>query len=83
MLHGDIKVNGSLIGQWTAVNKDNTHKQFRRYDCTLWYRGLDGYLYEAEWELWGHGSPGAIGLAERVLREGKFRAKKRIKLDDE
>ena len=49
----DIKMNDVVIGQATAAHR-NENNGFRGYDCTMWYRDRDGYLYEAEWELWGH-----------------------------
>lgn len=79
MLHGDIRVNDVVIGEWTATNKTHKVEQFRAYDCTLWYRGTDGYIYEAAWEIWGHlRGDGAITLGERVLKEGRHRAKRRM-----
>lgn len=78
MLHGDIRINDVTIGGWTATRRKTTEKsQFRHYDCTLNYRGLDGYQYEAEWEIWGiHKSNGAISLAARVLHEGMTKARR-------
>lgn len=78
MLHGDIKMNGVVIGEWTAAH-DGQFQDFRTYQCTLWYRKTDGHIYEAEWEMWGHHKgDGAVTLAERVLKEGRHKAKKRI-----
>lgn len=78
MLQGDIKINDVMIGGWTATRRLSTEKgEFRHYDCTLNYRGLDGYQYEAKWEIWGvHGSNGAISLAARVLQEGMVKARR-------
>jgi hypothetical protein len=78
MLSGDIKINDTVIGHWTATRK--SHKgEFRDYDCTLEYRGLDGYMYEAKWEIWAvHNRNGAISLAARVLHEGMVKAKRRF-----
>ena len=81
MLSGNVEMNGIVIGEWTATrrNPDSKPDQFNDYWCTLWYRGLDGYIYEADWEIWavGHRN-GAISLAARVLFEGMNKAKKRI-----
>lgn len=77
MLHGDIRINDVVIGEWTATHEKGD--EFRYYNCTLWYENTDGYVYEAEWEMWGHlKGDGAVTLAERVLKEGRHRAKKRI-----
>lgn len=86
MLHGDIRVNDVVICEWTAANIGHTNTglvgEFRRYHCTLWYRASDGYIYDADWEIWGHMmGDGAVTLAERVLKEGKHRAKRRIPQD--
>lgn len=78
MLHGNVEVNNVVIGEWTATRRHTTTKrQFNTYDCTLWYRGLDGYNYRAEWEIWGiHKGNGAISLAARVLHEGMTKARR-------
>jgi hypothetical protein len=78
MLHGPIELNHVVIGEWTATRKNTPKQEFNIYACTLWYRGTDGYIYEAEWEIWGvHGGNGAISLAARVLLEGNMKAKRR------
>jgi len=78
MLTIEVKMNDVVIGTATAVHKDDRNG-FRDYDCTLEYRGTDGHLYHAEWEMWGHNrGDGALTLAERVLKEGRHRAKRKV-----
>lgn len=78
MLHGDVRINDHLIGEWTATRQRATEKgQFVNYDCTLVYTALDGYTYKAEWVLIGQGRQnGGISLAARVLTEGMGKAKR-------
>lgn len=78
MLHGEIKMNHVVIGEYTAVHHRD-YQGYRDYKCTIWYRHTDGYIYEAEWDMWGrHFKPdGAISLAAKVLMDGYKKAKKR------
>lgn len=78
MLHGEVKINNVVIGEWSAIRrKGPVGEQFRTYDCWLEYRGTDGYMYEATWVIWGEGHMnGAISLAARVLREGMTKAER-------
>jgi len=76
MLHGEIKINDQVIGEWTATNVGTRHG-FAVYACTLTYQGLDGYSYHAEWNVWGQARRnGAVSLAARVLQEGMSHAKR-------
>lgn len=71
MLHGDVRINDYVIGEWQAVRRQDKEKaNFPNYDCTLTYQGLDGYNYKAEWVLIGQGRGNGISLAARVLTEG-------------
>lgn len=77
MLHGTVGINNQEIGTWTATNKGNRSDGFANYDCTIEFRGMDGYTYAARWEIWGQSrTNGAIALAARVLQEGMSRAKR-------
>lgn len=76
MLSGDIRINDTKFGQWTA-RRIGQKGAFRDYHCTLTYRGLDGYNYHAAWEIWGVSeNNGAISLAARVLFEGMNKAER-------
>jgi hypothetical protein len=76
MLHGDVRINDIVIGEYKATNIGVTDGH-ARYDCWISYRGLDGYMYEAKWQIWGvFKGNGAISLASRVLREGMTKAKR-------
>ena len=77
MLHGEIKVNNIVIGEWKAVRKQQRAQEFNDYECFLYYRDVQGYPCEAHWTLHGHEyNGGAVGLAARVLSEGLSRAKR-------
>lgn len=83
MLHGKVEINHQEIGTWTATNMRNRDDGFADYDCTIEYRGMDGYTYAAQWEIWGnHRGNGAIALAARVLGEGMTKAKRVFPVDD-
>jgi hypothetical protein len=78
MLHGDIKVNNVVVGEWTAVRKSHDLRDFNDYHCTMEYRNMQGRLMEAEWDLRGQSVVnGAAGLAARVLSEGIARLKEK------
>lgn len=77
MLHGDIRVNGILIGEWTAVRQNNTQKDFNDYRCEINFRDVQGYPCHAEWHMTGHRyGDGAVMLAARVLSEGMAKARR-------
>lgn len=77
MLHGEVKVNGNVIGEWKAVRQTMDANQFNNYNCFIRFQDMQGYTNEARWELIGHGfGNGAISLAARVLREGMTKAKR-------
>ncbi len=83
MLTIDIKMNDVLIGQATAAHTEEIKGEgvgtFRKYNATMWYRDRDGYLYEAEWDIWGHRpGDGAVTLGERLLKEGRHRLKRKV-----
>lgn len=83
MLHGNVELNGTVIGQWTATRTGPVKHEFNDYFCTIWYRGTDGYLYERQWHIWGHhAGNGAFSLAARVLQEGGMHAKRKRIRDD-
>lgn len=70
MLHGEIKVNEQVIGEWTAVRIQEIDG-FCDYDCHMTYTNMAGYPMEAAWTLRGHAmGNGAVSLAARVLSEG-------------
>ena len=81
MLSGDIKVNGTLIGEWYATRASHDRRDFNDYECHLKYRDIQGYPCEAHWFMHGQGHVnGAVSLAARVLSEGMAKAK-RVKPD--
>jgi hypothetical protein len=85
MLHGEIKVNNIVIGEWKAVRRSHDLRDFNDYDCYLTYRNMAGYPMEAAWVMQGHAhNNGAVSLAARVLMEGMTRLKvKPMERDEE
>lgn len=74
MLHGDIKVNGNVIGEWQAVRTSPDLRDDNEYDCRMTYRNLAGYPMEAAWRITDHHyKAGAAALAARVIAEGMER----------
>lgn len=85
MLHGEIKVNNTVIGEWKAVRKTRDLRDFNEYDCTVTYRDMQGYPCEAKWTIYGQGyGNGAVSLAARVLTEavGKLERIQRTQEED-
>ena len=84
MLHGEIKLNDQLIGEWTAVRKkrfyphehDDEGGPYHRYDCTIEYRDMQGYLMRANFPVWHRFGDGAMRLASRVIAIGYDKAKR-------
>lgn len=78
MLEVEISMNGITLGKATAEHVADRNG-FRDYKCTLTYQGTDGYWYDAEWDMWGHlRDDGAVTLAERLLKEGRHKAKRQV-----
>jgi len=78
MLHGEVKMNNVVIGEWKAEHVRD-YDGYRDYDCEIWYRHTDGYLYEARWNMWGrhHKGDGALSLAAKVIQQGQLKATKK------
>lgn len=78
MLHGTVEMNHVVIGEWQAEHIRD-HNGFRDYHCKFWVRKEDGYVYEAEWDVWGHRrGDGAASLAAKILQQGNAKAKRRV-----
>lgn len=68
MLHGEIKVNDHVIGEWKAVRQSHDLRDTNNYECTMTYTNQAGYPMEAAWIIFDHHyNMGAAGLAARVL----------------
>lgn len=81
MLHGEVKVNHTVVGEWRAVRQTMDTNEFNNYDCYIEFRDMKGCLNEARWELIGHAYVnGAMSLAARVIHEGMTRAKRKEEL---
>lgn len=71
MLHGDIKVNNQVIGEWQAIRMSADLRDFNDYECRMTYRNMAGYPMEACWMLRQHAANnGAVALTARILMEG-------------
>lgn len=72
MLHGDIKINGYALGNWSAVRGDSVDRNGNHlYDCTLIYRDIQGYLNKAQFQVKHQYGAGALQLAAEVIRIGE------------
>ena len=71
MLHGDIQINGTTIGSWAAVRKEQVNDDTHLYDCKLIYRDNQGYLNEGRFQVKHRYGAGALQLAAEVIRIGE------------
>ena len=70
MLHGEIKVNDTVIGEWKAIRRSADLREFGEYDCIVTYRDMQGYPCEAKWTMYGHyRGDGAMSLAGKVMTQ--------------
>lgn len=85
MLHGEIKVNHHVIGEWKAVRTGReTRTGFNEYDCTFKYTDTRGYRFEAQFLLEHRYGDGAACLAVAVQKEGYLLMKPiHMSLDEE
>lgn len=83
MLHGEIKVNDHVIGEWQAVRMSHDLRDANDYECRMTYRNMAGYPMEAAWILREHDfKMGAAALAGRVILEGMSRLRVKPLRDD-
>lgn len=84
MLHGEIKVNDTVIGEWQAVRQTHDLRDTNNYECRMTYRNKAGYPMEAAWIIFDHNyNDGAAMLAARVLYEGMRRLRVKPMTRDE
>jgi len=81
-VHGTIEVNGTRIGYWEAVRKEQyyptnpeTTGPFYEYACVFEYRDMGGYPRYAEFDIKHRFGDGAARLASRVIARGYDLAK--------
>lgn len=67
MIHGDVRINDVVVGDWKAENLGQ-RSGFANYDCYVKWRDTDGALYEADFTIFGVStSNNAISLAAHIL----------------
>jgi hypothetical protein len=68
-LHGEIKINGQVIGAWQARRLETLidETQVSTYECSVDYVGRGGQMTQERFELRHRYSEGAISLASQVL----------------
>jgi hypothetical protein len=74
MLHGDININGHLIGTWKAVNINpdpQVEGEDQTYRVLVEYTNKAGYHLVADFEVTHpyHAHGGALTLAGKILTE--------------
>lgn len=62
-LHGDIRINGDLLGVWTARRLENPPKAVNDYECEILMTDGKGGKFEVRHKF----AEGAIVLAAKVL----------------
>lgn len=68
-LHGDIRVNGNIIGSWVATREKGQAVDGKfKYRCSALWTDLGGYRYSADFEHEHKFTDGAIILASDLLR---------------
>lgn len=72
MLHGEIKVNEIVIGEWTAEREEPVALDVHMYACTVKYRNLAGYPLRADFRVKHRHSNGAVALAAHILSEANY-----------
>lgn len=72
-LHGEIKVNGVVIGEWSAVRRGKT-EEVNRYDCKVWYIDTEHRRMNAKFAVTHKPQDGALVLASRVLLRARSEA---------
>lgn len=80
MIEGTLDIGGNEIGRWTAARADRYGTMYGdtyyNYNCTLDYRGTDGYPYHAEFQVVHRYGDGAVVLAGKVLFAGQTKLKR-------
>ena len=75
MLHGEIKVNDIVVGDWTAVRAEQVALDVHMYDCTVKYRNLAGYPLRGDFRVRHRYSNGAVALSAHILSEAGYHLK--------
>lgn len=66
-LHGDIKINGKIIGAWTARRLQHPPQEVNEYEIAYAYFEPDGTVHQVEGTLTHRFGDGATSLAAEVL----------------
>lgn len=82
MIEGTLDIGGNEIGRWTAARGERLYGEYKdtyyEYNCTLDYRGTDGYPYHAEFPVPHRYGDGALVLAAKVLIQGHLKKKREV-----
>lgn len=68
MLHGEIKVNHHVIGEWVAQNA-GIRMDSGIYRCWVVYTDMQGYTYERRFFINHNYGDGALALGAKVMLE--------------
>lgn len=76
MLHGEIKVNHHIIGEWRAVNKGRV-EDITIYQCNIKYEKMTGHKVDRDFFVMHRYGDGALALTSAVCREASIVVEKK------